>query len=111
MAAATNSGIINHQVTATIAGLSKVKSNPGEDFLNKYTGELNGILDYVTQIQTQNTGAILPTDIMQTISISQLREDEPPKDAQKYNRTRSNILAGFPARKGDLLELPIRIIE
>lgn len=111
MSSSSNSGIINHQVTTTIASLSRVKSSPDEEFLDKYTGELNSVLDYVTQIQSQDTGDILPTDIMQTISINQLREDEPPKDAQKYARTRSNIIAGMPKRKGDLLELPIRIIE
>lgn len=103
--------LINHKITKTIADLSRLQSNPDTDFLDKYTEELNNVLDYVTQIQAQDTGNILPTDIMQTIKVDKLREDEPAKDQEKYAKTRANIIAGFPNKKGNLLVLPVRIIE
>jgi aspartyl/glutamyl-tRNA(Asn/Gln) amidotransferase C subunit len=110
MSASKTSTLINYQTTTKIANLSRLQSSPSQEFLDKYTTELNNVLDYVTEIQTQDTTGIEATDIMQTITVEQLREDKPPTNLAKYNKTRQNIKAGFPKRKGDLLELPTRII-
>lgn len=102
---------ITTSTTVKIASLSRLQSNPDQEFLDKYTTELNNVLDYVTQIQSQNTDGITATDIMQTITIDKLREDEVETDLEKQAKTRKNIIANFPNKKGNLLVLPVRIIE
>jgi Asp-tRNA(Asn)/Glu-tRNA(Gln) amidotransferase C subunit len=54
---------ITTQTTKKMASLSRIRSNPSDDFLEINTQNLNGILDYIKEIQSVDTGNISPTDI------------------------------------------------
>ena len=101
---------ITTQTTKKMASLSRIRSNPSDDFLEINTQNLNGILDYIKEIQSVDTGNISPTDIIQTITIDKLREDVPETDQTKYQAKRQRIIANFPKKQGTLLIIPNRII-
>lgn len=89
-----------------IAKLARISSNPSEEFLEKYSKELNSIVEYVGKLKELDTTGISATDGIRTITVSQLREDNPPQDIKEYMRIRQNIINNFPAKQGDLLIVP-----
>jgi aspartyl/glutamyl-tRNA(Asn/Gln) amidotransferase C subunit len=89
------------EVVAKIAKLARLHSNPTPEFLEKYGKELGAILEYVEELQAVNTKGISPLDGIRTISVEELREDIPYVDKD----IRERIIANFPKRKGELLEL------
>ncbi len=95
------SKILEPEVVAKIARLARLHDNPTPEFLEKYGKELGAILEYVDELQKVNTKGISPLDGIRTISISELREDIPYVDQD----IRQRIIANFPKRKGELLEL------
>lgn len=101
---------ITAQTTRKMASLSRVRTVFDDDFLERNTNSLNGILDYIKEIQSVETGSISPTDIIQTITIDKLRADEPEKDQEKYIAKRQRIIDNFPKKQGSLLVVPNRIV-
>jgi aspartyl-tRNA(Asn)/glutamyl-tRNA(Gln) amidotransferase subunit C len=97
---------ITKDTVAKVAKLARLSNNPDEEFLNKYTGELSSIIEYINQLQEVDTTGISPTDGIRTINVSQLREDTPPINMDEYNTIRQNIINNFPNKQGDLLVLP-----
>lgn len=102
---------ISPKTTKSLAISSKLRSNPDEDFLNKYTVNLNSILDYVSKLQAVNTQNHSGTEIIEKIYIKDLREDIPHSDQIKYQKIRSAIIQNFPLKQGDFLEIPGRIVQ
>jgi aspartyl-tRNA(Asn)/glutamyl-tRNA(Gln) amidotransferase subunit C len=97
---------ITKDTVAKVAKLARLSSNPDDAFLEKYTGELSSILDYINQLQEVDTDGISPTDGIRTINVNELREDTPPIHQEDYDRIRKNIINNFPNKQGDLLMLP-----
>ncbi len=97
---------ITKDTVAKVAKLARINNNPDDQFLDKYTGELSQILDYINQLQEVNTAGISPIDGIRTIKIQELRSDTPAQDLVEYNRIRQNIINNFPNKQGDLLVLP-----
>jgi aspartyl-tRNA(Asn)/glutamyl-tRNA(Gln) amidotransferase subunit C len=89
-----------------IAGLARISADPSEEFLEKYSKELNSIVEYVGKLKELDTTGISATDGIRTITVNRLREDNPPQDAEQYRRIRQNIINNFPAKQGDLLIVP-----
>lgn len=97
---------ITKATVAKVAKLARLSNNPDEAFLDKYTGELSSIIEYINQLQEVDTTGITPTDGIRTIKVNQLREDNEPSNMEEYNRIRQNIINNFPNKQGDLLVLP-----
>jgi aspartyl/glutamyl-tRNA(Asn/Gln) amidotransferase C subunit len=92
---------LSPEVVAKVAALARLTDNPTPEFLEKYGRELGAILEYVEELQKVDTKGISPLDGIRTIVIENLREDIPFVDEE----IRTRILANFPKRKGDLLEV------
>jgi aspartyl-tRNA(Asn)/glutamyl-tRNA(Gln) amidotransferase subunit C len=95
------SKILEPDVVAKVAKLARLTNNPTPEFLEKYGRELGAILEYVEELGQVNTKGISPLDGIRTIKINQLRDDIPFVDEE----IRKRIIANFPQKKGDLLEL------
>jgi aspartyl-tRNA(Asn)/glutamyl-tRNA(Gln) amidotransferase subunit C len=96
------SKVLDSQTVTKIAKLARLTDNPTPEFLEKYGKELGAILDYVEELQKVDTTGISPTDGLRSTTINQLREDIPFVDED----IRARIIANFPIKKGDLLEVP-----
>ena len=73
--------------------------------------DLNSILEMVQKLSQLDLSKYSPHAAFKVINLHELRTDEPNNNTEEYARVRLNILNNFPARQGDLLQLPIRIIE
>jgi aspartyl/glutamyl-tRNA(Asn/Gln) amidotransferase C subunit len=94
-----------------VANLGRLyKTSTDEDNLAPQK-DLNAILEMVQKLSKLDLSKFSPHAAFKVISISELREDEPNNSTEEYQRVRQNILNNFPTRQGDLLQLPIRIIE
>ena len=93
-----------------IASLAMLSSNPDKAFLEKYSKELNDFLDYAKDFVEIETFDILPTDIIRTIGIEDLREDEPSSNPEEKERVRKNIIVGFSQKQQNLLSIPKKIV-
>lgn len=102
---------IDEQEVKRIANLAMISSHPDDDFLQKYAKELNNFLDYAQDFQSIDTTGILPTDIIPTNCVEDLRDDEPDPNQEEKERVRKNIIANFPQKQGDLLSIPKKIVE
>jgi len=102
---------IDKETVRKIALLSRLSSNPSDEFLEKYANELSNILTYVEELQAVNTEGVLATDIFRTVFIDDLREDVEEKNVQQYQQIRNNIIQNFPKKQGNLLLIPVRIVE
>jgi aspartyl-tRNA(Asn)/glutamyl-tRNA(Gln) amidotransferase subunit C len=96
------SKVLDPQTVTKIAKLARLTDNPSPEFLEKYGRELGAILDYVEELQKVDTTGISPTDGLRSTTVNQLREDIPFVDTD----IRARIIANFPIKKGDLLEVP-----
>lgn len=79
--------------------------------LELYQSQLSAILGYADKLSSINTGDFSPHQAIAVIGIMDLRDDVTDSNQATYQRVRQNIIANFPARQGDFLQLPIRIIE
>lgn len=102
---------ITPAIVKKLTFLSRISKDPSDEVLQKYSKELEGVIEYVDQLQEVDTTGISSTDIIATISIDQLAEDLPDPDQVKYQRVRQNIINNFPKKQGNLLVLPIRIVN
>lgn len=78
-----------------IAQLAHIHVTPKE--IEKFTGELSHILDYVSELQTVDTRGVLPT-AHATGETNVLREDVVRKQG---NDVRDALLHATPQREGD----------
>jgi aspartyl/glutamyl-tRNA(Asn/Gln) amidotransferase C subunit len=79
--------------------------------LELYQSQLSSILGYANELSKIDTGDFSAHQAIATIGINELRGDQVSDQPESYERVRQNILRNFPARQGDFLQLPIRIIE
>ena len=100
------SQVLDPATVKKIAFLARLSKDPSPEFLEKYGRELGAILEYMEQLQEFDTSAIDPFSGTRTISVSQLRQDEPTPDQELYQQVRQNIINNFPNRQGDLLVIP-----
>jgi aspartyl/glutamyl-tRNA(Asn/Gln) amidotransferase C subunit len=73
--------------------------------------DLNSILEMVQKLSALDLSKYSPHAAFKVIGLDELRKDEPNNNTEEYARVRQNIINNFPSRQGDLLQLPIRIIE
>jgi aspartyl/glutamyl-tRNA(Asn/Gln) amidotransferase C subunit len=92
---------LSPEVVAKVAALARLTDNPSPEFLEKYGRELGAVLEYVEELQKVDTKGISPLDGIRTINIKDLREDIPFVDQE----IRTRIIANFPKKKGNLLEV------
>ena len=100
------SKILDPEIVRKIAFLARLSKDPSPEFLEKYGIELGAVLEYMEQLKELDTSGIDPFGGARTITISDLREDEPNQNTQDYLRVRQNIIKNFPNKQGDLLVLP-----
>ena len=98
--------ILNPEIVRKIAFLSRLSKDPSPEFLNKYGIELGAILEYMEQLKELDTSGIDPFAGVRTITIAELRADQPTSNQLEYSQIRQNIIANFPTKQGDLLVLP-----
>lgn len=79
--------------------------------LGLYQAQLSAVLGYANELSKIDTGDFSQHQAISVIGINDLRDDDSNDDPEAYQRIRQNILRNFPARQGDFLQLPIRIIE
>jgi aspartyl-tRNA(Asn)/glutamyl-tRNA(Gln) amidotransferase subunit C len=98
--------ILDPETVKKIAFLARLSKNPSPEFLEKYGIELGAVLEYMEQLKEIDTSGIDPFAGVRTITIAELRDDEPVLNTIDYNRIRQNIINNFPNKQGDLLVLP-----
>ena len=94
-----------------VANLSRLSDHLSEEEQSKYHQNLGAILGFADELLAIDASDYSPHSAIASVSVGELRTDEPNNDNPEYSRVRDNILSNFPVRKGDLLELPIRIVE
>jgi aspartyl/glutamyl-tRNA(Asn/Gln) amidotransferase C subunit len=107
----TNSNNITKESVKKIGILSRLFTEINDQKLDQYQSQLSAILGYADELSKIDTTGISPHQAFATIGINDLRDDEIDADTETVERVRQNILSNFPARQGDFLQLPIRIIE
>ena len=98
--------ILDPETVRKIAFLARLSKNPSPEFLEKYGIELGAVLEYMEQLKEIDTSGIDPFAGVRTITVAELRDDEPALNTIDYNRIRQNIIHNFPNKQGDLLVLP-----
>ena len=106
MSSSVSTSKISAAQVRKVAKMAKLDSNPSDEFVAKFQKQLGDILAHVEELALVDTTGILPTDGISTISVSQLRVDQPAADQERYQRIRKNIIANFPRKQGDLLIVP-----
>lgn len=86
-----------------VAKLARLEEDADTNFIETYGGQLNDIFEYINQLKEVDTAGISPLDGVRTITIDELREDEPVVDKVLYAKHRANILEMFPKKQGDQL--------
>jgi aspartyl-tRNA(Asn)/glutamyl-tRNA(Gln) amidotransferase subunit C len=97
---------ITNQVVKKIGYLARLSNDPDEQILNKYTEELDKILNYVEELNEVDVSGVDPLEGVRTIKLNELREDEPVADSEEYAKVRANIIRNFPQSQGNLLIVP-----
>jgi aspartyl-tRNA(Asn)/glutamyl-tRNA(Gln) amidotransferase subunit C len=95
--------VISRQEVEHIARLSCLAFEPDE--LNRFTAQLNRILEYVARLEALDTSLAAPTSSVLADRSTPLRDDEPCEGL-----TREEALEPAPAQEGGLFKVP-RIIE
>jgi aspartyl-tRNA(Asn)/glutamyl-tRNA(Gln) amidotransferase subunit C len=102
---------INSQTVRKLAKLTRLRLDPSQDFLDKYESQLSSVLEYLNELQEVDTEGVSSTSIISKNTLDELREDLPPSDLEEYSRIRFNIINNFPKKQGNLLVLPVRIVD
>jgi len=98
--------ILDPETVRKIAFLARLSKDPSPEFLEKYGIELGAVLEYMEQLKELDTSGVDPFGGARTITIADLRDDEPNQNTDDYLRVRQNIINNFPNKQGDLLVLP-----
>ena len=88
---------------AYAAGQRIFGENRVTELVEKYESELNSILNHVSELLKVDTSNIEAMSGIRTISIDELRPDEPEHNQALYENIRSRIIANFPEKEGDFL--------
>ncbi len=94
---------LGSDAVSKVAKLARISKELSPDKLAKYELELNSILEHVSELQKVDVSSIQPMAGMRTISVDDLRADQPDSDAENYAKVRSNIISNFPEKQGDYL--------
>lgn len=86
-----------------VAKLARLSKQLNPEKLEKYENELNSILNHVSELQKVDVSTITPLAGIRTISVDELRADEPDQDQASYQNVRTRIIANFPDKQGDFL--------
>jgi Asp-tRNA(Asn)/Glu-tRNA(Gln) amidotransferase C subunit len=79
--------------------------------LGLYQLQLSAVLGYANELSKIDTGSFSPHQAIGIVGINDLRDDQSNDEPEDYERVRQNIMRNFPARQGNFLQLPVRIIE
>jgi aspartyl/glutamyl-tRNA(Asn/Gln) amidotransferase C subunit len=107
----TNSSNITKESVKKVGLLGRLFTQIDDAKLSLYQSQLSAVLGYANELSKIDTGNFSPHQAISSISIGDLRDDVVDDDAESYERVRQNIMRNFPARQGDFLQLPVRIIE
>jgi aspartyl/glutamyl-tRNA(Asn/Gln) amidotransferase C subunit len=94
-----------------VSNLSRLSPNLPEIIATKFQKNLSDVLNYADQLSRIDTSNYSPHTTISTVTICDLRDDATEYGTVDYLRIRNNILNNFPARQGDFLQLPVRIVE
>jgi len=102
MTKGSNQTGLTPQVVKKIAHLARLYEDMEDSLVQEYLTELSGILDLANELQQVDTKSINHLDGARTITIDQLREDE-PETGEEYDRVKANIINNFPNHQNNLL--------
>jgi aspartyl/glutamyl-tRNA(Asn/Gln) amidotransferase C subunit len=102
---------ITTKAVLKVANLSRLFTAADEKIVQTYQKQLGSVLNYADELSKLDVTGFSPHQAIATATINNLREDETDYGTEDYLRVRQNILNNFPTRQGDLLQLPIRIVE
>ena len=94
-----------------VGWLSKLFVVESDENIAAHKSSLQNILNYVQDLSAIDASEFSPHSAFKQVEINDLRDDTEPNDPRTYARVRQNIINNFPARQGDFLQLPVRIIE
>ena len=97
--------ILTHRDVQKVAKLARLSNKLSPQELVKYTRELEAILEYTTILNEVDTSGVA-SNSGRTITIDELREDEPRNQAPDYQTIRTKIIKLFPNLANNLLVLP-----
>jgi Asp-tRNA(Asn)/Glu-tRNA(Gln) amidotransferase C subunit len=106
-----NSSNITKESVKKVGMLGRLFTQIDDAKLGLYQSQLSAVLGYANELSKIDTGDFSPHQAISVIGISDLRDDDVSDDPESYERVRQNIMRNFPARQGDFLQLPVRIIE
>jgi aspartyl/glutamyl-tRNA(Asn/Gln) amidotransferase C subunit len=107
----SNSSNITKESVKKVGLLGRLFTQIDDAKLGLYQSQLSAVLGYANELSKIDTGDFSPHQAISVIGINDLRDDQPNNDPESYERVRQNIMRNFPARQGDFLQLPVRIIE
>jgi aspartyl/glutamyl-tRNA(Asn/Gln) amidotransferase C subunit len=96
---------LDSNTVSKVAKLARLSKQLKPEKLEKYGIELNSILNHVSELQKVDVSTISPLAGIRTISIDNLRADEPDQDQQSYQNVRTRIIENFPEKQGDFLAI------
>ena len=94
-----------------VGWLSKLFVVESDENIAAHKSSLQNILNYVQDLSAIDASEFSPHSAFKQVEINDLRDDTEPNDPETYARVRQNIINNFPARQGDFLQLPVRVIE
>ena len=95
---------LTSQAVRKVAVLARLQQEPSEEFINQFKDELDKILAYADKLLALKIQKTARNE--RTVTVSQLRLDEPEPDQDFVAKKRQAILKNFPRSQGDLLILP-----
>jgi aspartyl/glutamyl-tRNA(Asn/Gln) amidotransferase C subunit len=103
--------LVNAEDIKKVANLGRIYKTASDDQNHKLQTDLHSVLSMIQKLSSLELSKYSPQAAFKVIRIDELRLDEPNNESEEYKRVRQNIINNFPSRQGDLLQLPIRIIE
>lgn len=88
---------------AKVANLARINSNPDQEFITKFTAELDSILHYVDELKSAQVK--VKPHLSRVRTVAQLRADVPDENSDQKEKRRQAIIKQFPNSQGDLLIL------
>lgn len=95
--------VVTREEVEHIAHLARLAFEPDE--LNRFTAQLNHILEHVARLEDLDTSLAPPTATVLTVAQTPLREDEPWEPLE-----RESVLDPAPAQEHGLFKVP-RVID
>ncbi len=89
-----------------LAHLARLSENLTDEAIEIYISQIGAVLAYAEDLNEVDTIGISPLDGIRTISLEELRSDEPNSDLKAYRRVVQNIIANFPNKQANLLLVP-----